>query len=216
MLNPHCPVCPERSRRGGAWGYITDTPGSGLLQLGARFYWPELGRFITQDPVGDGMNWYGYVGSNPVVYVDPEGYSAGAIAIELGGAGVGIGLAAVLAPEVVIPAVAIGAFVAVVWPYQSELAGPTVCPANRYRHPGRPQRPPRQIGPEEARPKPPTSKKPPKPPTWPYGPDSPGRELPPYNRWAPRPFTEPPPGIGNASPLSAGMSRADMARKLGY
>lgn len=36
--NPYRGVCPERSRRGAAWGYITDTPGSGLLQLGARFY----------------------------------------------------------------------------------------------------------------------------------------------------------------------------------
>ncbi len=45
----------------------------GLMKLGARFYWPELGRFIQQDPIGDGMNWYGYVGGNPVVYVDPTG-----------------------------------------------------------------------------------------------------------------------------------------------
>jgi len=60
-------------RFGGAWGYITDTPGSGLLQLGARFYWPELGRFIQQDPVGNGMNWYGYAGGNPVVWIDPTG-----------------------------------------------------------------------------------------------------------------------------------------------
>ena len=46
---------------------------SGLQQLGARFYWPELGRFIQQDPIGDGVNWYAYVGSNPVVWVDPSG-----------------------------------------------------------------------------------------------------------------------------------------------
>ncbi len=93
------PACPEprrreRSRRGryqygwqnvqnpfrygGAWGDITDTPGSGLLQLGQRFYWPEIGRFIQQDPVGDGMNWYAYVGNNPVVFSDPTGeYSLG-------------------------------------------------------------------------------------------------------------------------------------------
>ncbi|NIN69495.1 MAG: hypothetical protein GTO63_33385, partial [Anaerolineae bacterium] len=54
---------------GGAWGYITDP--SGMLQLGARFYWPEIGRFISQDPIGDGMNWYVYVGNGPVVGVDP-------------------------------------------------------------------------------------------------------------------------------------------------
>jgi RHS repeat-associated protein len=60
-------------RFGAAWGYITDTPGSGLLQLGARFYWPEVGRFVQQDPVGDGMNWYAYAGNNPLVWVDPTG-----------------------------------------------------------------------------------------------------------------------------------------------
>lgn len=58
-------------RYGGAWGYMTDP--SGLQQLGARFYWPELGRFISQDPIGDGVNWYAYAGNNPVVYVDPAG-----------------------------------------------------------------------------------------------------------------------------------------------
>jgi len=56
---------------GGAWGYITDP--SGLQQLGARFYWPELGRFIQQDPIGDGMNWYAYVGNNPITRTDPIG-----------------------------------------------------------------------------------------------------------------------------------------------
>jgi uncharacterized protein RhaS with RHS repeats len=43
--------------------------------LGARFYFPELGRFLQQDPIGDGMNWYAYVGNNPAVYIDPEGES---------------------------------------------------------------------------------------------------------------------------------------------
>ena len=36
-------------RFGGAWGYITDP--SGMLQLGVRHYWPELGQFLQQDPV---------------------------------------------------------------------------------------------------------------------------------------------------------------------
>ena len=62
---------PNPYRCGGAWGYINGV--SGLQQLGARFYWPELGRFIQQDPIGNGMNWYAYVGGNPVVWVDPEG-----------------------------------------------------------------------------------------------------------------------------------------------
>jgi RHS repeat-associated protein len=58
-------------RFGGAWGYITDP--SGMLQLGARSYWPEIGRFIQQDPIGDGLNWYGYAYANPVRYIDPQG-----------------------------------------------------------------------------------------------------------------------------------------------
>ena len=44
-----------------------------MLQLGARYYWPEIGRFVSQDPIGEGNNWYAYAGSNPVVRVDPEG-----------------------------------------------------------------------------------------------------------------------------------------------
>ena len=44
-----------------------------MLQLGARFYWPEVGRFISQDPIGEGGNWYGYAAGNPVTAVDPDG-----------------------------------------------------------------------------------------------------------------------------------------------
>jgi len=62
---------PNPYRFGGAWGYITDP--SGLLQLGARYYWPEVGRFISQDPIGEGSNWYAYVGNNPVANADPTG-----------------------------------------------------------------------------------------------------------------------------------------------
>jgi RHS repeat-associated protein len=64
---------PSPYRFGGAWGYTTDTPGSGLLQLGARFYWPEVGRFVSQDPIGDGVNWYAYADDNPLTGIDPEG-----------------------------------------------------------------------------------------------------------------------------------------------
>jgi RHS repeat-associated protein len=58
-------------RYGAAWGYMTNP--SGLLQLGARFYWPEIGRFIQQDPLGDLQNAYLYAGDNPVVSIDPAG-----------------------------------------------------------------------------------------------------------------------------------------------
>ncbi len=66
-------------RYGGAWGYITDTPGSGLLQLGHRFYWPEVGRFVQQDPVGSEINWYEYAAGNPLKRTDPSGEVAPAL-----------------------------------------------------------------------------------------------------------------------------------------
>ncbi len=58
-------------RFGGAWGYTTMP--SGLEQLGARFYWPEVGRFVSQDPARDDVNWYAYVKNNPQTGVDPNG-----------------------------------------------------------------------------------------------------------------------------------------------
>ncbi len=52
--------------------YQTD-PDSGLMLLGNRYYDSSIGRFITQDPIGDGDNWYGYVENNPLTGIDPEG-----------------------------------------------------------------------------------------------------------------------------------------------
>ncbi|EHM4335613.1 RHS repeat-associated core domain-containing protein, partial [Salmonella enterica] len=48
---------------------------SGLFYNLNRYYQPELGRYITQDPVklAGGLNQYAYVGGNPVSWVDPEG-----------------------------------------------------------------------------------------------------------------------------------------------
>ena len=45
----------------------------GLYYYGARFYDPELGRFITEDPAQDGINWYVYCGNNPLNRIDPTG-----------------------------------------------------------------------------------------------------------------------------------------------
>ena len=62
---------PNPYRFGAAWGYITDP--SAFLQLGQRFYWPEVGRFVSQDPIGHGRDWYVYADNNPVTGTDPSG-----------------------------------------------------------------------------------------------------------------------------------------------
>ena len=52
----------------------------------------EPGRFIQQDPIGDGMNWYAYVGNNPLRWVDPSGYDYGNVSVYVPGVIVGIHL----------------------------------------------------------------------------------------------------------------------------
>lgn len=46
-----------------------------------RYYDPETGRYISSDPIGldGGLNTFGYVSANPVMFIDPEGLSGQAI-----------------------------------------------------------------------------------------------------------------------------------------
>jgi RHS repeat-associated protein len=46
----------------------------GLMYYNARYYDPELGRFIQPDTMLDGLNRYTYCGGNPIVYSDPSGH----------------------------------------------------------------------------------------------------------------------------------------------
>ena len=58
--------------------YDTET---GFIYLRARYYDPNTGRFISQDPAHDGLNWYAYCGDNPVNYFDTMGLSFGTEAL---------------------------------------------------------------------------------------------------------------------------------------
>ena len=39
---------------------------TGFIYLRARYYNPAIGRFINEDPIRDGLNWYVYCNNNPV------------------------------------------------------------------------------------------------------------------------------------------------------
>lgn len=57
----------------GSLGHTTEPETGGLIYMRARYYDPAIGRFISEDPAGDGDNWYAYCGNNPINMVDPTG-----------------------------------------------------------------------------------------------------------------------------------------------
>jgi RHS repeat-associated protein len=72
----------------GVWGEVQSSLGTGrgycanlghhedetgLVYMRARYYEPATGRFISEDPSRDGVNWYLYADGNPVGKVDPSG-----------------------------------------------------------------------------------------------------------------------------------------------
>ena len=61
-------------RFAGNKGYQNDDA-TGMQLLGARYYLPLLGRFLTQDPIGHegGLNLYAYCDNSPLMRVDPDG-----------------------------------------------------------------------------------------------------------------------------------------------
>lgn len=53
--------------------YGVETDDNGLYYMRARYYNPTIQRFVNVDPIRDGLNWYGYVEGNPVLYIDSLG-----------------------------------------------------------------------------------------------------------------------------------------------
>ena len=56
----------------GYCGEYTDAE-TGFVYLRARYYDSQAGRFISEDPIRSGLNWYAYAANNPVRYIDPSG-----------------------------------------------------------------------------------------------------------------------------------------------
>lgn len=57
----------------GSLGHTTEPDMGGLVYMRARWYDPAVGRFISEDPAGQGANWYIYCNNNPVNATDPTG-----------------------------------------------------------------------------------------------------------------------------------------------
>ncbi|MEX8503833.1 MAG: RHS repeat-associated core domain-containing protein [Leptothrix ochracea] len=79
--DPYAQIVPPSAATGYVFnlrmpGQIFDKE-TGLFHNGHRDYNPATGRYIQPDPIGleGGINRYGYVGGNPVMWSDPDGLS---------------------------------------------------------------------------------------------------------------------------------------------
>lgn len=70
------PTGDPKGRYCAALGHRTDDE-SGLTYMRARYYDPDSGRFLSQDPARAGNNWFRYANNSPVNLADENGTSAG-------------------------------------------------------------------------------------------------------------------------------------------
>jgi RHS repeat-associated protein len=58
--------------------YATEKPRGavGTYYLRARYYQPTTGRFMSEDSIRDGLNYYTYAMNNPLFFKDPFGFAA--------------------------------------------------------------------------------------------------------------------------------------------
>ncbi len=64
-------------------GHPTDEE-TGLIYMRARYYDPEVGRFVSEDPGFNGVNWYQYTKGNPINHVDGNGKTSVALEALIG------------------------------------------------------------------------------------------------------------------------------------
>jgi RHS repeat-associated protein len=56
----------------GSLGHVSEGE-TGLVYMRARYMDPETGRFVSEDPKGDGINWFVYCYNDPTERVDITG-----------------------------------------------------------------------------------------------------------------------------------------------
>ena len=100
----------------GQYGVQTDP--NGLLHMRARYYNPNLCRFINADPIAfaGGLNFYAFAGGNPVSGFDPSGlfetgmFIRGLVGAVVSGTGAVIGYAAATTGVGTVPGIAVGVY----------------------------------------------------------------------------------------------------------